>query len=163
MIVIILIIRKVNGGVTKGKYDERQELIRGRGYKYACFTLLALLLIYMAGDATGFIAKLPLTSTALIFTIIMCGTLVYAVYCIVNDAYLSMGTNLRNYTILILMVILLNGASAIMNFKIGAFEDGKLSTGPCMQVVCVIAFAIVLAALFIRKAQTDKEDEDEES
>ena len=42
-IVILGIIWKFSKNKMKGKFDERQELVRGRGYKYACFTLLGLL------------------------------------------------------------------------------------------------------------------------
>ena len=39
---LFFIIWKFNKTKLKGQFDERQELVRGRGYKYACFTLLGL-------------------------------------------------------------------------------------------------------------------------
>ena len=47
VLVIFVVIRKVTGTTSRQDYDERQELIRGRGYKYAVITLMVLLLAHV--------------------------------------------------------------------------------------------------------------------
>ena len=42
-LIIFAVIWKFSKKSMKGTFDERQELVRGRGYKYASFTMLSLL------------------------------------------------------------------------------------------------------------------------
>ena len=44
-LIIFAVVWKFSKKSMKGTFDERQELVRGRGYKYACFTFLGLLVI----------------------------------------------------------------------------------------------------------------------
>lgn len=157
--IVCLIIVKVKGSLWKGYYDERQELIRGRGYKYACFTLLILMAVDMLIEVTGFIDMLPVKNEAVMFIFLIAGVLVYAIYCIINDAYLGIGQNGKSYTSLILFVIAINLFSAVMTiWREDPFEGGKFSTGVCMQIVCVVAFGAILVAMRIRKGQVQKQE-----
>jgi hypothetical protein len=104
-VILALIIYKLTGNPWKGYYDERQELIRGRGYKYACFTLLILMAVDMLIEVTGFIDKLPVANEAIMFIFIITGVLVYAIYSIMHDAYLGIGQNGKSYTVMILFIV----------------------------------------------------------
>lgn len=147
----------------KGKYDERQELIRGRGYKYAFFTTISLLAAYLVADVGGFIDKTPMTHSLAIFFILIVVVIVYALYAIHNDAYFGVGMDARSYKALMWVIIVMNGVSAYMQSRDGLIVDGKLVFGPCSQILFVIAFAAILISLHVRKAQLNKEDIDEES
>lgn len=164
VIIIALVVYKVSGNPWKGYYDERQELIRGRGYKYACFTLLILMAVDMLIEVTGFIDKLPVANEAIMFIFIIAGVLVYAIYSIMHDAYLGIGQNGKSYTVMIIFVIVVNLLSAVMTIRTeDVFEGGKFSTGVCMQLVCVVAFAAVLIAMWTRKAQIKRQEELEDA
>lgn len=58
LLVLLLLKTTKNDGSIKCKYDERQELVRGRGFKYALFTIGAII-----------------------------GMMVYVIYAIWNEAY----------------------------------------------------------------------------
>ena len=159
VIIIALVVYKVSGNPWKGYYDERQELIRGRGYKYACFTLLILMAVDMLIEVTGFIDKLPVANEAIMFIFIITGVLVYAIYSIMHDAYLGIGQNGKSYTVMILFIVVVNLLSAVMSIRSDdVFAGGKFSTGVCIQLVCVVAFAAVLIAMWARKAQIKKQE-----
>lgn len=163
-VILALIIYKLTGNPWKGYYDERQELIRGRGYKYACFTLLILMAVDMLIEVTGFIDKLPVANEAIMFIFIITGVLVYAIYSIMHDAYLGIGQNGKSYTVMILFIVVVNLLAAVMSIRSDdVFEGGKFSTGVCMQLVSVVAFAAVLIAMWARKAQIKKQEELEDA
>ena len=123
-VAILLIFRKFNKNKLKGTFDERQELVKGRGYKYATFTFLTLITLDLVTESFGAFETLPVTRELVLFFILIIGVLVYAVYCIMNDAYLGVGTNMRSYRALMWIIIVLNGVSAIMGFRDGAMVDG---------------------------------------
>ena len=163
VLVVFFIIWKVKGNVSKGHYDERQELLRGRGYKYAFFTVMGLLSAYLVADGMGLMEILPFTSAAMAFAILIIGVLVYALYCIKNDAYFGVGMNKKSYVILLLFVVGINAFSVIMDFMTGSYDGGKIALGPSMQILCVIVFSVILIALLVKDRKTaDEEDEEDE-
>ena len=159
---VLLILWKVKGTSLNGKYDERQELVRGRGYKYAFFTIVILVFLYMIVDMLGITDMMPFTHSSLAIAILFIGVMVYAVYCIRNDAYFGIGQNRRTYCILLGFIIVLNLLSAVMNLRDEPFEGGKLALGPCMQILCVITFGVVLISLLIKGREDGAEDDDDE-
>lgn len=159
---VLLILWKAKGTSLKGKYDERQELVRGRGYKYAFFTVVILIFLYMIVDMLGITDMMPFTHSSLAIAILLIGVMVYAVYCIRNDAYFGIGQNRRSYCILIGFIIVLNLLSAVMNLRDEPFEGGKLALGPCVQILVVITFGVVLIALLIKGREDGAEDDEEE-
>ena len=161
-VVILLIFHKFNKNKLKGTFDERQELAKGRGYKYSTFTLLILIVIDLLAESFGVFEILPFTRELVLFFILIVGVLVFAVYCIMNDAYLGVGTNMRSYKALMWIIIVLNGVSAIMGFRDGAMVDGKLVFGPFMSLLCCLAFVIIGVAFYIkgRSAAAEENEED---
>ena len=158
---ILLIFRKFNKNKLKGTFDERQELVKGRGYKYAMFTLLALITLDLITESFGAFETLPVTRELVLFFILIVGVLVLAVYCIMNDAYLGVGTNIRTYRALMWIIIVLNGVSAIMGFRDGAMVDGKLVFGPFVSLLCCLAFVIIGVAFYIKGRSEAAEEADE--
>ena len=160
-VIILVIFRKFNKNKLKGSFDERQELVKGRGYKYSTFTFMIMLTLCLLMESFGAFEILPVTREVALFFIIIVGVLVFAVYCIMNDAYLGVGPNMRSYKALMWIIIVLNGVSAIMGFKEGGLVDGKLSFGPFASLLCCLAFAIIGLAFYI-KNRSEKAEEPEE-
>lgn len=159
------IIWKFNKNKLKGQYDERQELVRGRGYKYACFTLLCLVTLGLLLESFHAFETLPLTRELFLFLVILAGVMVYALYCIKNDSYFGVGMDTRTYRAVMWIVIVCNAVSAFSGLSNGgAMIDGKLTFGPWAALVFVIAFAIIMIALKIRSRNAALEEsvEDEE-
>ena len=161
-VAILLIFRKFNKNKLKGTFDERQELVKGRGYKYATFTFLTLITLDLVTESFGAFETLPVTRELVLFFILIIGVLVYAVYCIMNDAYLGVGTNMRSYRALMWIIIVLNGVSAIMGFRDGAMVDGKLVFGPFVSLLCCLAFVIIGVAFYIRGRSAVAEEKEED-
>ncbi|WP_295729491.1 hypothetical protein [uncultured Limosilactobacillus sp.] len=69
----------------KGHFDERQELIRGQGFKYGFWAMMladALLLLVTR--------KIPLSPPLLLLTSMFIGLWVFSVYALWNSAYFAM-------------------------------------------------------------------------
>ena len=162
-LILFLIIWRFNKKKLKGQFDERQELVRGRGYKYASFTLLSLVTLDLLLEGFGAFETLPFTRELFLFFVILAGVMVYALYCIKNDSYFGVGMDTRTYRAIMWVVIVCNAISAVSGLMNGgAMVDGKLAFGPWAALIFVIAFIILMISLKVRSRRADLEEAEEE-
>ena len=161
-LIIFAIIWKFKKTKMKGQFDERQELVRGRGYKYASFTMLGLLCVDLLIESYNAFDVLPVPRTLALFFIILTGVMVYALYCIKNDSYFGVGTDVRTYRAVMWIVIVCNAISAFAGLKDGALEDGKLAFGPWASLLFCIAFASIMISLSVKQRSLAKEEAEED-
>ena len=159
-LIIFALVWKFNKKSMKGKFDERQELVRGRGYKYACFTMLGLLTIDLLLESFGSFETLPVTRSLALFIIILAGVMVYALYCIKNDSYFGVGTDMRTYRAVMWVVIVCNAVSAFTGLREDGpmTPDGKLAFGPFVSLIFCIAFAIIMITIRVKQSNMAKEE-----
>ena len=142
----------------KCKFDERQELVRGVGFKYAFFTLLVYnFLSAMLGDL---VFEKPIMDNA---TILMLGAIlsimVYAIYCIWNEGYLSLNENPRRIMVAFTVLGVINivfGMHSI--FEKELIENGIL-TFHCINLVVGTILLVIVSVLALKRALNKKEDE----
>lgn len=72
----------------KSNYDERQELIRGRGYKYGFLTILSLDAIFLILNG-----QVKVSSLLMIMIPLFAGVWVFSMYTIWNSAYFALDQN----------------------------------------------------------------------
>ena len=161
-LIIFLIVWKFNKKKMKGQFDERQELVRGRGYKYACFTLLGLVTLDLLIESLGAYETLPVTRELALFFMILVCIMVYALYCIKNDSYFGVGTDARTYRAVMWIVIVCNAVSAFSGFRSGAVVDGKLAFGPFASLLFCISFCIIMISLSIKSRRSAEEEAEDE-
>ena len=161
-LIIFALIWKFSKKSMKGTFDERQELVRGRGYKYASFTMLALLVLDLLLESLEAFETLPVTRTLAIFIMILAGVMVYALYCIKNDSYFGVGTDSRTYRAVMWIVIVCNAVSGFTGLKEGAMEDGKLAFGPCASLLFCLAFVIIMISIGIKQRNAAAEEAEED-
>ena len=141
-------------GARKPKFDERQELIRGRGYKYAFFCLLAYLVVY---GAAGYLVMEPVAGA---FLGIMVGVAVYAGYTIWNDAYFAMNEKRRMYIGLFAVITVINAVAGISNCVQGrVIQDGRLSGGGSVNLMCAVLFLVIMVMLLVKEIAARREEE----
>ena len=161
-LIIFAVIWKFSRKSMKGTFDERQELVRGRGYKYASFTMLGLMVLDLLLESYNAFETLPVTRTLAIFFMILAGVMVYALYCIKNDSYFGVGTDIRTYRAVMWIVIVCNAISGFTGFRSGAMENGKLSFGPCASLLFCIAFVIIMITIRVKQSKMAKEEAEDE-
>ncbi len=158
MVVVGLVWAKKKKQGKSCEFDERQELERGRGFKYGFFTILLYNLLYGATVIDG--ASTWCDPFVGYFIGACLGLAVFGVYCIWKEAYASLSqTPIAVYTIL--------GFSAATQILLGLtnmeqdrlIEDGKLtvrSANLFLGVVC----AVLLITYFIRNRMNRDETEE---
>ena len=161
-LIIFAVVWKFSKKSMKGTFDERQELVRGRGYKYASFTMLALLVLDLLLESLDAFETLPVTRMLAIFIMILAGVMVYALYCIKNDSYFGVGTDSRTYRAVMWIVIVCNAVSGFTGLKEGAMEDGKLAFGPCASLLFCLAFVIIMISIGIKQRNAAAEEAEED-
>lgn len=161
---LIKVIKRFGGKVDflfkKDSFDERQMIARGKAYKAAFFTLAGYV-VFLA-----FIAEMYKSSVLLsiggLWLGIMVSVLVFAITCILKDAYMSLYENAKGVLILFVAVGLLNFGVTAGNIAHGMklIEDNKLSASS-LNLMVGIVFMIV-AAVFAGKLLYDKKQEKED-
>jgi len=157
LLVVILMTSATKGGDVKAKFDERQELVRGRGFKYAFYGMIMWQLILFAVEP--FVVTFPMTvgNTSLIN--ILLGATIYAVYCIWNDGYFAL--NQRNGVIMAVLIIMgfINLLLGIHSFVKGyAWIGGQLSTRS-INLFCGIVMIIVCVTMLLKRFVKDRKEE----
>ncbi len=159
---IIVLIKRKRGGCAK-EYDERQRAAQGKAAKAAMFSHMGFAALGIIFCADGGPAWLSIPA-ALFFGIVV-SVCVYAIYCILHDAYFEFSKSPRS-TLVMLAVItvvefLLVGRKAARG---EVLVDGVLDLATVMSASCGVVMLAVLATALI-KLGLDKKQEarDEES
>lgn len=156
-IVIVAVISKIKNKEIKCKYDERQELVRGKGFKYAFFTLLVYDVIY------GLVSELGISMSIDAFTGnvigILIGTMVYAVYTIMNDGYFAINRNPKKVVSSLLAIGLANLIMGIAQSIIYVDIDAERYTPGLINIACAVAFMVISVVLLIKNRLSAREDD----
>lgn len=167
MVLIVFAIFKLGNkdGRVKTEYDERQKIVIGEGYKYAFWTLAALLVVLQIGVEVerdfGESSLIQSSLGPLTFALIIASILVFCVYSIWNGAYWGLNSNKKSYIIILAVIGVVNvfiGVAAIMID--GLVVNGALS-GAFVNLTCGLLMAVVLVAAWI-KDRIEKNSDDEE-
>lgn len=157
------IIRKIGGkfggcGMKKKTYDERQLLARGKAYKNAFFTLIIYFIV--AGTLYDFLNIRMLMSFGGLWIGICISVGVFAITCILKDAYMNLYENAKGIMMLFLVGVL-NIAISILN-KVSLLEEGVVSL-ESINLIAGILFLVISAVFFGREIYNKKQlGEDEE-
>ncbi len=143
----------------KTQYDEMQQKTRGKAFCYSFYTVMIIeaLMIFVS----LFDLNLPMTDAVVHFTIIVIGVMVLACYCIWNDAYVGLNTNMKRYGVIMLIAGAINLASAIAAIAGGRMLVGGKLQAPFINMLCaimLIAIALVLLAKKISDAHSGEGD-----
>lgn len=145
-------------GSRKPKFDERQELVRGRGYKYAFFTLLVYHLLY-ALLKTGF-GWTVLDEMTGMFIGLYLSIGVYACYAIRHDAYFALNEKRWNYILLFAVIAVINAVLGIAKILRDEFVvDGVISYTSSMNLLLAVLFLAILAALLVKEIASRREED----
>ena len=153
LIICVLLAKFGNkDGAVKSKYDERQEAVRGKAYRYAFYSVMiyeALMLVLEIGQIT-----LPLPSYILHFAGIIVGCIVLAGYCIWKDVYWGLNNNRKRYAIIFLVCAALNAIPVVFTIL------GKTAFDAAwLNALVLIMLAIVGIELLIKEGIDRREAE----
>lgn len=145
-------------GKVKTKYDEMQERVRGRAYKYSFWTLAAYEALMCV--VTGFVGDLHMEQFLIHFTGVLISAMVHAVYSVWNDAYIGLNTNSRRFMICMFVVGIINLLSGIMAIVSGTLVMDGVLMAPFANLLCAFMFIIVGVEIAIKDHIDNKGVED---
>lgn len=162
VVIGLTIIKRRNGG--KGAFcdfDERQELVRGRAFKYGFFTLLLYFIIAVSLGKIG-VRQTYFDSATIIFMGICLGIMVFTSYAIWHDAYFSMQDKPRGWIILFVAMFFLNmvvGLGGLHETDTSSSHGllGEHSLNFCVGAMC----AILVIVTAVRQIMNRRQGEDE--
>ncbi|MEE1280998.1 MAG: hypothetical protein UHK60_01920 [Acutalibacteraceae bacterium] len=147
LIAFVLIISKV----AKNKncnFDERQEIIRGRAFKYAYFAYL----IYGAGygAVSSLLEKDFMTTPTALLVGMYISLIIFAVYNIWNEAFFAFNQKPVSYILIFSITTISSGLSGIDSIIDGSIIENGSLTLDCIGVISSIAFATILITMLIK-------------
>ena len=162
---IMWLVKKMGGKVDlehRNAYDERQLVVRGKAYKAAYLTLTAYMIIFAILD--DLMEIMLFMSVGGIWLGICLSILVFAVICIVEDAYMSLYENAKGIILLLSFVAIVNLVVGCINLWHGLplVTDGGLSvtTVNLMMGLLYLVISIVLCGKIIYNKKHPEEDEE---
>ena len=153
--------KKFSKGEVK-KYDELQELIRGRAYKHGFKSMvISILLLLFAEFLVG---RAFLDKWVYSLIIIIVGSCVFAVYTIVFDAYFYISMNRKKYIRVLVIATVINIICAILMVFSGGLVVNGMLTIKSINIFVVLMLLVVMFAVNFRAKIDDqlskREDED---
>ena len=164
MMLLVLVLIGVSSSSKKKNlpdFDERQELIRGKAYKTGFYSTLILITIAIIFDSTKLT---PFLDSSLLYGItIIGGVLVFAVYCVWNEAYFGLNQKTSSVMVILAFIGVFNLFIGIMNVAKGnMFLGGKLSIN-FMNFVCAFSFIVLFITMLLKKIDNKVKDEKEKN
>lgn len=140
----------------KPKYDERQELIRGRGFKYAFYTSLVYFGLL---TLTIFCLTEIVQPGVLTFLGVCLSVLVYAGYCVWHEAYFALNENPKRVMIAFSVSGLFNVVIGLSNLHdVTSLQSADATPGLINLTCAVLVLGIFLILLAKHIANRRRED-----
>ncbi len=139
-------------------FDERQELARGKAFQYGFFTFIATVYAYGLSDVMFGRWCEVLTGVTFCVAASLC---VFAVTCILKDAYLSLREKPRTVMTMFALLALINlGLGGMYAVSPGLVEDGML-TFRAVNPIIGFATLVILVVYIVNHLLRSREEEAE--
>ena len=154
IVLFLIVFACVVRSSVKNTYDERQQIYRGKGCRFAFIVLLLCNLVYGLVGVDTF----PADPDLMVMVIGVLGVGTYCVYCIWKDAYIGLRQNWKTVAIPLAVIGVLDlysGITALLSGK--GLEDGRL-TENMLSLFIGILFVVICGALVFRNMMWDKDE-----
>ena len=139
-------------------FDERQERARGKAFQYGFFTLLIAAYAYGVSDVLLGRWCDVLTGVTLCIALALC---VFAVTCILKDAYLSLREKPRTVMTMFALISAMNlGFGVMYALSGGLVEDGVLTfraVNPVIGFVTLVILIVYIVNHLLRSREEEAE------
>ena len=139
-------------------FDERQERARGKAFQYGFFTLLIAAYAYGVSDVLLGRWCDVLTGVTLCIALALC---VFAVTCILKDAYLSLREKPRTVMTMFALISAMNlGFGVMYALSGGLVEDGVLTfraVNPAIGFVTLVILIVYIVNHLLRSREEEAE------
>lgn len=162
LLVVVLLLKLMRkDGSLKCKYDERQQLVRGRGFQYGFFGWMIYDGVCILTDIGFEVHLMDLSMT--LFSGMMVGTVIYVSYSVWHDGYFSLNLNPRRLMSMLGAMTVLNISCAAVRIHSGLLEQGVLTffngSNLLMAVASLLLLGVMFAKWFKDRSNPDKGQE----
>ena len=157
---VIIILSSITNGELKERYDERQELERGRGFRYAYFTLLIYIFGIVSIDMSGL--STPVDTSVLYMTGAIISIAIYVIYCIWHESYFALNQRMSSLMIAFALIGIANLMIALTSYLDGTLIQNGHLTYHVANLLCALLFLVLFGAMFFKKLSSRRETEGEE-
>ena len=154
-VIILAVVQRENS--MKQNYDERQELLRGRGAKYGILSMMFLNVALYLLESMG--VQLPMTAGIAVILSVFVGGGVYAVYCIRMDAYFALNQKAGAFAGFLFIVGVINLVIGITAALDGRIIQNNQLTDRSLNLFCGIMMIILCGSMLLKKLCRDREEE----
>lgn len=154
-VIVLAVVQRENS--MKQNYDERQELLRGRGAKYGLISMLFLNVALYLLESMG--VQLPMTAGIAVILSVFVGGGVYAVYCIRMDAYFALNQKAGAFAGFLFIAGVINLVIGITAALDGRIIQNNQLTDRSLNLFCGIMMIILCGSMFLKKVCRDREEE----
>lgn len=156
LVVAICLAASKKGDETKNQFDERQELVRGIGFKYGFFTLMIsnAVLLFLKVLEVPLFGNMEVAMTVSI----VAGVAVFASYCIWNDGYFALNENRKSLLIMFGLIGALNIVIGIANLIAGVVIENGALTFRSTNLFCALLFLVIFVVLLLKHIKDGKEE-----
>ena len=155
LLVVALLFKKK---VLDMHFDERQERARGKAFQYGFLTLIAAVYAYGVSDIVLGRWCEVLTGVNICLAVSLC---IFAVTCILKDAYLSLREKPRTVMTMFLLISAVNlGFGVLYALSGGLVEDGVLTFRAVNPIIGVVTL-VILIVYTVNHLLRDREEEAE--
>ncbi len=144
---------------VKTQYDERQELIKGKGYKYSFYTMIFLEVVVMLLEMSGI--SLPLENYLLHTGAVLVGCLVLCIHSIWNGVYWGLNNNHKRYGIIIAIAVILNIIPVAGAIAHDSLSGHGFESIPILNIIVLVWMAIIGVVALAKKFVDSKAGEEE--
>ncbi len=139
-------------------FDERQELARGKAFQYGFFTLLISTYAYGTSDVVFGHWCDALAGVTICLAISLC---VFAVTCILKDAYLSLREKPRVVMTMFALLTLINLGFGVMYGVSGDLVEDGVLTFRAVNPIIGLATLVILIVYIVNHLLRSREEEAE--
>lgn len=141
------------------QYDEMQLRVRGTGYKIGFLTALVMMGLVALLAECGLLGVVTPGLAAM--AALMISVTVFAVYCILHDAFVAFRGNPKNHFLIFGMVILVETVNIIRTAIRGEFlVNGVIDFSAGAAVLTGAAFLAIFITLVVKTLRERKEAEE---
>jgi len=145
----------IRRNTDKCKYDERQEIVRGRGFKYGFIAMcIANTIAVLFTGSDPIMMSCEFASLLSMFV----GLTIYMIYTVWNDAYISVNQNPKKYLIFCGIIGIVNLAQGILTLAENGFDLTTQLPMGSINLLCGILFCIMLITVLLKTLVSRVED-----
>ncbi len=148
VVVIACIIMRIVKQEKSGEYDERQEAIRGRGFKLAYFTAIIALVLGGCVEQLLEAAWCGLFSFAMLA--LWLSVCVFTTYCVVKDAYFTLRSRRKALIFIFFVAGAINLVFGVRSIVVGELLEGGVLSLYSVNLLCGVCCMYLSAMMLIR-------------